>query len=81
MHISIGMDRTKLTRENMRGRDAGLGLLLVGGGHDAETFFWFGQMITQTLSSMMMPSQPPTPMCLVALPEHQALHHPAAAVG
>ncbi len=62
MHISIGNDRMKLMRDAL----AAILRAAAFSSSVADTipriFFWFGQMKTQTLNNMMVPSQAPMPI-------------------
>jgi len=62
MHISIGIDSTKLVREAMAATLRAPAFSSSVAGTMPKIFFWFGQMNTQTLNSMMVPSQAPMPI-------------------
>ena len=67
MHMSMGMDKKVLVREVM----AATTLALAFSASEASTmpniFFWFGQISIQTLNSMMVPNQAPTPITTAPL--------------
>jgi len=51
------IDARRPARDLARG-----GFFIIRRRHNPEDFFWFGQMKTQTLNNMMVPSHAPTPM-------------------
>ena len=65
MHINIGIERMKLVREAYSAALRALAFSSSVAGTMPRIFFWFGQMMPQTFSSMMVPSQAPMPMTTV----------------
>ena len=62
MHISMGMDSKKFMREAYRATLRAAAFCSSVAGTIPRIFFWLGQMSTQTLNNMMVPSHAPTPM-------------------
>src|SRR5690606_20967255 len=62
MHISIGIDRMKLMREALPAVARAAAFCSSVALTMPSTFFWFGQMRTQTLNSMIVPSHAPVPI-------------------
>ena len=62
MHISIGIESTKLMREARPAVLRARAFSSSVAGTMPRIFFWFGQMTPQTLSSMIVPSQAPMPI-------------------
>src|SRR5579859_698981 len=62
MHMIMGIDSTKFTREAMPAVLRALAFSASVAATIPRIFFWFGQIRTQTLNSMMVPSQAPVPM-------------------
>ena len=62
MHSSNGIESTKLIREVSAATLRALAFSSSVAGTMPRIFFWFGQMNTQTLKAMMVPSQAPMPM-------------------
>ena len=64
----------------MRDAMAATTLALAFSSSEADTipriFFWFGQISTQTLNNMMVPSQAPVPIMTAPLPSMKALVKP-----
>src|SRR6266404_1189127 len=61
MHMSMGRDRMKLMRDARPAVLRAAAFSSSVAGTSPRIFFWFGQMKTHTLNSMMVPSQAPTP--------------------
>jgi hypothetical protein len=62
MKKSIGRDNIVLVREARNAMRRALAFSGSVAGTMPRIFFWFGQISTQTLNSMMVPSQAPTPI-------------------
>ena len=62
MQASIGIDSTKLVREASMATLRALAFSSSVAATMPRIFFWLGQISTQTLNSMMVPSQAPMPM-------------------
>ena len=62
MHMSMGIDSTKFTREAMPATLRAFAFCSSVAATMPRIFFWFGQISPQTLNSMMVPSQAPMPM-------------------
>ena len=56
------MDSTKLMREAIPAALRAAAFSASVAGTMPRIFFWFGQMMPQTLNSMMVPNQAPMPM-------------------
>src|SRR5712691_8783563 len=65
MHISMGMDSRKFVREAYRATLRAAAFCSSVAGTIPKIFFWLGQMSTQTLNNMMVPSQAPIPMMIL----------------
>src|SRR6188768_2545803 len=61
MHNSIGNDRMKLVREAYSAALRAAAFSSSEAGLMPRIFFWLGQMMPHTLSSMIVPSHPPMP--------------------
>ncbi len=79
MHISIGIDSTKFTREAMPAALRALAFSSSVAGFMPRIFFWFGQMMPHTFSSMIVPSQAPMPMTTCPGASAKALMRPDSA--
>ena len=62
MHISMGMDSSVLVREAISATFFAAAISSALACFMPRIFFWFGQISTQTLNSMMVPSQAPMPI-------------------
>src|ERR1700694_3280013 len=62
MHMSMGKDRMKLMRDARPAILRAAAFSSSVAGTMPKIFFWFGQMNTQTLNNMIVPSQAPTPL-------------------
>src|SRR5690606_5626551 len=62
MHISIGIDSRKLVRDAYFATVRAFALAASSAGTMPRIFFWFGQISTQTLNSMIVPIHAPRPM-------------------
>src|SRR5260370_19869055 len=65
MHMSMGMDSKKLVREAYRATLRAAAFCSSVAGTMPKIFFWLGQISTQTLNNMMVPSQAPIPMMIL----------------
>ncbi len=64
MHSSIGIDNKVLSLEAIPAALAAFALAASSALTSPSTFFWFGQMITQTLKAMIKASHIPMPISL-----------------
>ena len=62
MLISIGIESMVLVRDARNATRRAFAIWSAVASTSPSTFFWFGQMKTQTLNSMMVPSHAPTPI-------------------
>src|SRR6202021_170457 len=62
MHMSRGRERMKLMRDARAAVLRAAAFSSSVAGISPRIFFWFGQMKTQTLNSIMVPSHAPTPI-------------------
>ena len=62
MKNSIGIDNTVLAREARKAVRRALSFSSSVAWTSPRIFFWFGQISTHTLNSMMVPSHAPTPI-------------------
>ena len=62
MHISMGKERIKLMRDALDAILRAAAFSSSVAGASPRIFFWFGQMKTQTLNNMTVPSHAPTPI-------------------
>src|SRR6267142_971022 len=62
MHMSMGIDSTKFTREAMPAALRARAFCSSVAATMPRIFFWFGQITPQTLSSMIVPSHAPMPI-------------------
>src|SRR5881394_3323459 len=62
MLMSIGIDSIVLAREARNATRRAFAICSAVASTSPSTFFWFGQISTQTLNSMIVPSHAPTPI-------------------
>ena len=86
MHSSIGIESMKLMREALPAILRALAFCSSVAGTMPRIFFWFGQISTQTLNSMIVPSHAPMPIDhlvqihrIAAQPEREGAAEVAAA--
>src|SRR5580700_9471369 len=69
MHMITGIDKMKLMREALPAVLRAAAFSSSVAGTMPRIFFWFGQIKTHTLNSMIVPSHAPMPMITIDGPE------------